>query len=493
MIKSAFFLFTVLFFAFTISDGPVQGQESGQQTGIGSSNLKPDEITAVSSFTTSGRQVHLNGAPFYAKGVGYQPVPKGETPANFPNGDYFTSNYAHIYKPDVDKMRAMGVNLIKIYSWYPDHDHNDFLNYCYNNGVNPIYVAVGYFLEAGRVISNKNEYINQFRILAQHTYQHPAILGYMIGNETNNEGDIHNPQYWSALNEMAGAVKGVTRNKLTFIALVDDGVRTVIQGDRQFPNLDVWGINVFRGKSLGNLYSSYADASTKPLFISEIGFSATVRENGQAEPMPNNAQGVADYCRLLMTEIGNNNSANDPSKVVAGTIWFMFCDEWWKQNCPQCWHGITCSPADHNYSNQENGAFPGKWDDQEWFGLYTIERSPRAAVDVLRSFWNPAISNNITKIGDNSGELPMNFHLYQNYPNPFNPSTKIKFEIPQQSLTSITVYDITGKEIAVLLNDVVQAGSYEVEFNGANVSSGIYFYRIVSNGFTDIKKMIMVK
>jgi len=345
MKKLSFLLLSLLLFAFNFSNEAKHAAQSMQQS-FGDLRI---ENTAADNFTVLGRQVLLNGQPFYAKGVGYQPIPVGEKPEDYPNGDYFTSNYAYIYKPDVDKMRAMGVNMIKIYSWYPDHDHNDFLNYCYNGGVNPIYVGVGYYIEAGAVISKKNVYIEQFKLLAQNTYQHPAIMGYMIGNETNNEDDINNPKYWSALNEMAGAIKAITTNKITFIANVDDGMNTVRKGDSQFSNLDVWGINVFRGRSLGNLYSTYASASSRPLFITEIGFSSTIRENNEPKPMPNNGQGVADYASSLLEEIKGNISAINKTKVVAGTMWFMFCDEWWKQNCPRCWNNIPCSPSVHNF------------------------------------------------------------------------------------------------------------------------------------------------
>jgi hypothetical protein len=488
MKKITFIMLPALVFAF-IAFGAKLSPNPETQTKV--SEQKTESITAVNNFTVSGRRVLLNGQPFYAKGVGYQPIPRGEEPKNYPNGDYFTSNYSYIYKPDLERMRAMGVNMIKIYSWYPDHDHSDFLKECWNNGVDPIYVGVGYFLEAGAVIRLKNEYINQFKILAQNTYTNPAIMGYMIGNETNNEDDINNPRYWAALNEMAGAIKAITTNKITFIAEVDDGMRTVIKGNSQFPNLDVWGINVFRGRSLTDIYTSFQSATTKPLFITEIGFSSTIRENGVPQPMPDNGQGVAFYAKLLLTEIGKNRSIDDPSRVVAGTIWFMFCDEWWKQNCPQCYNNIPCTPNNHDYSNVPNGNFPGGWDDQEWFGLYTIERSPREAVTVIKSFWKNSASPDNSIIS--TDQTPFQYKITQNYPNPFNPTTSIRYQTGNTGYVTLKVYDALGNEVAVLVNENQSSGMHEAIFDGSNLSSGVYFYKLQAGSFVETKKMLMIK
>lgn len=93
----------------------------------------------------------------------------------------------------------------------------------------------------------------------------------------------------------------------------------------------------------------------------------------------------------------------------------------------------------------------------------------------------------------NNNEIPEKFELSQNYPNPFNPSTKISFSIPKLELVNITVYDITGKETAVLVNENMNAGSHEVTFNASGLSSGIYFYTIRATGYTSTKKMILAK
>ncbi len=88
---------------------------------------------------------------------------------------------------------------------------------------------------------------------------------------------------------------------------------------------------------------------------------------------------------------------------------------------------------------------------------------------------------------------PENYSLSQNYPNPFNPITKINFSLPKQGFVTLIIYDILGREIKTLINEIKRAGNYTVDFNGSEFSSGVYFYRLETNGFSDVKRMIMIK
>ncbi|HCY74493.1 MAG TPA: hypothetical protein DHV28_01100 [Ignavibacteriales bacterium] len=83
--------------------------------------------------------------------------------------------------------------------------------------------------------------------------------------------------------------------------------------------------------------------------------------------------------------------------------------------------------------------------------------------------------------------------LYQNYPNPFNPSTTISFSIPQAGQTKISVYDMLGTEVEILVNQYLEAGLHQTQFNAKNLASGIYIYRIESGNFTQAKRMILLK
>lgn len=88
---------------------------------------------------------------------------------------------------------------------------------------------------------------------------------------------------------------------------------------------------------------------------------------------------------------------------------------------------------------------------------------------------------------------PIAYLLLQNYPNPFNPSTTINYQIPELSFVTIKVYDVLGNEVATLVNEEKSAGSYEIEFDGNELTSGIYFYRIQAGNFVETKKMILLK
>lgn len=90
-------------------------------------------------------------------------------------------------------------------------------------------------------------------------------------------------------------------------------------------------------------------------------------------------------------------------------------------------------------------------------------------------------------------DIPDEYSINQNFPNPFNPLTIIKFGIPEDNFVSIKIYDITGKEIAELLNDFKKAGRYEVKFNASAFASGVYYYKITAGSYVMIRKMILVK
>jgi hypothetical protein len=109
----------------------------------------------------------------------------------------------------------------------------------------------------------------------------------------------------------------------------------------------------------------------------------------------------------------------------------------------------------------------------------------------------------LTSIKNNKIILPTSIKLYQNYPNPFNPTTTIQYTLPlarsplqggaRGGLVTLKVYDILGREIATLVNEEQKAGNYKVEFNGANLSSGVYFYQLRAGNYTATKKLLLLK
>ena len=91
------------------------------------------------------------------------------------------------------------------------------------------------------------------------------------------------------------------------------------------------------------------------------------------------------------------------------------------------------------------------------------------------------------------GVIPAEFSLKQNYPNPFNPSTKIGFTLPSESNVKISIYNLIGQKVAEVVNSKFTAGNHSIDFNGSNLSSGIYLYKIEAGSFSSVKKMQLIK
>jgi hypothetical protein len=117
--------------------------------------------------------------------------------------------------------------------------------------------------------------------------------------------------------------------------------------------------------------------------------------------------------------------------------------------------------------------------------------------------YSDAVQAEITGVAESSTDLPAHVSLGQNYPNPFNPATKIQFTIVNRQLTSVKVYDVLGREVATLVNEVKEPGTYTVEFsakggsasggNASSLASGVYFYRLSAGNYVATHKMILMR
>jgi hypothetical protein len=101
--------------------------------------------------------------------------------------------------------------------------------------------------------------------------------------------------------------------------------------------------------------------------------------------------------------------------------------------------------------------------------------------------------SNTVGIKKQNTRIPKKYHLLQNYPNPFNPSTNISFEIPKKSFVKLSVYDINGRLIRILVNETKSKRKYIVGFNAGDLPSGVYFYRLITDEYIDTKKMVLLK
>jgi hypothetical protein len=154
-------------------------------------------------------------------------------------------------------------------------------------------------------------------------------------------------------------------------------------------------------------------------------------------------------------------------------------------------------PVDLSYSNADlltgaTGGFPVG--DLNWFptakATWAAQRdAENTAITTALNAGTKTIATDVDKVED----LPIAFQLQQNYPNPFNPSTKITFSLAHSANTSLKVFDMLGREVATLVNGYTVSGTHDVQFNAMNLASGIYYYKLTSGNFTEVKKMVLLK
>jgi hypothetical protein len=145
----------------------------------------------------------------------------------------------------------------------------------------------------------------------------------------------------------------------------------------------------------------------------------------------------------------------------------------------------------------------------EWINLGSVNAAGNSTNPVQYSFVDNNILSSIyyyrlkqidfdgsfsySNVVEINADLPTEFKLSQNYPNPFNPTTKISYSVPFDSKVTISVYSVTGELIAELLSDFVSAGVYSVDFDGSNLASGMYIYRMTAGNFIQTNKMMLLK
>ena len=195
--------------------------------------------------------------------------------------------------------------------------------------------------------------------------------------------------------------------------------------------------------------------------------------------------GLASYNALNVTTNSGTNWSALTSPVATNTAGiFGTGSEWWV---------ATQNTTVHYSSN--NGA--------AWSTAYTAPDGTFYHIAGSRTgstIWGVRNNGKISRYGTPisgittvGSEIPSSYSVSQNYPNPFNPTTKINFALPKSGLVTMKVYDILGKEVATLVNEVKNAGSYSVDFNASNLTSGMYFYKVSVNGFSEVRKMMLIK
>jgi hypothetical protein len=247
----------------------------------------------------------------------------------------------------------------------------------------------------------------------------------------------------------------------------------------------------------GNLYSDTASAQNKPLpqpmmTIKTQAFFDTVANGVKLFPFMSRA---------------NLHDATDPGFLLPPTNqdsikafllgrWLTGANVNWAYNPLDDINGVWPFNESLTYTNATLktagiGGFP-IGDLYRWFPTqYTAWKAQETAENQTINSW---LTSGITSaVKGTPGNLPHEYSMSQNYPNPFNPTTNIKYSVPVSGYVSLKVFNILGQEVATLFEGFQKNGSYNVDFDASRLTSGVYLYRIQSNGFTQTKKMILMK
>jgi hypothetical protein len=371
---------------------------------------------AAGEFSVSGRDIFLNGVEFEARGVCYQPTPIGESGGLSPFGDYYTLSTRNqaLWERDFKNFRKMGVNVIRLYGWTLGADHTAFLSKAYNGGSDSIYVLVNRWISPETDWTDTtavNALIADWQIFATELANNPAVMGFLIGNETNAKfnsaiGMVNGDSafYWDAMKQVASAVKAIAPNKLVSVAITDR-LNQVATFDANLEIFDFWAMQVYRGDSFYSLFTDYANVSSKPLMITEFGYDAL---DGRTDTeWADNGKVPADAMEKLFKELRDDDISMD---VVAGVFVFEYADEWWK---------------DLDAGNLNAQDFGPRWTapfidgqgNEEWWGIFRIANNgsdidilePRRLFYRIAAIWNPPFET-VLKASPGGPNLAFSFH-----------------------------------------------------------------------------------
>jgi hypothetical protein len=301
--------------------------------------------------SVSGRQLFVNDAPYFMKGICYHPVEKGSETRSFDRID-----------ADLEIMRDAGINTIRVYLPITERSVLDKIEAA---GLKVI-IGIGYN-QGGKndILSGSYlEYVNTYK-------DHNAILLWELGNEYNYhpewfDGSVSN--WYSAMNAAAKAIKEVDSRRPVSTAHgeLPDSLALAMS-----PDIDVWGMNVYRWDNPETLFEQWAEISEKPMFLSEAGADSymTAAMNGYEEGENEKAQ--ADAVRKILEDVVKNKD------VCSGVTLFAFADEWWKAG----------NPDEHDKGGWAPNSFGVPYDgapNEEYWGILDIDRNPKAAYLVVK-------------------------------------------------------------------------------------------------------------
>lgn len=242
-------------------------------------------------------------------------------------------------------------------------------------------------------------------------------------------------------------------------------------------------------------------------FGSSESYNATVGVSGAAVHVAwqDTRYGIEEIFYMRSSDGGLTWSSERRMTNNSGISWYPAISVL-QNNVHLAWQDNTTGNYEIYYDCSTDGGIT--WEQITQLTIDTAE-SLRPAIAVLDSYvhvvWNDKRDGNFevyykrnptgNPIGINniSSKIPSVYSLSQNYPNPFNPITKIKFDVTKLSSVKIIVYNVSGREVVTLVNERLNPGTYETTFDGSSLTSGVYFYKMVTDGFSETRKMILIK
>ncbi len=391
------------------------------------------------SVTVQGREIRVNNLKYTIRGVCYNPVAKGDSrfnPLDFSHIDQDIAlmtqakiNTIRTYVPItnvtvLDKLAAAGIKVIIGFPnyddtfQYPDINHNTYVNY-----------------------------INTYK-------NHAAILMWELGNEYNYHPEWFNNNinnWYTILNTTAADIHSLDPNHPVSTAHGEVPTATVLN---LCPNIDVWGMNVYRWDNPSGAISDFAARSTKPCYLSETGGDRY-----------NTTSGIEDQQAQANANLTIWNNIKGNLDICSGVTYFAFVDEWWKSGNNST-HDVTGFSMSIPYDNYAS---------EEWWGIVDIDRNITLAYTALKNAFTEFTAGNSENI------LSAKYRIY---PNPVEDN--LLFDPPGDGSYRVQIWKATGEKIYE--KDIFS----EENINLSALSSGVYFI-VIENSQGKIREKFIKK
>ena len=366
-------------------------------------------VSAPSLVTVSGTRLMVRkrlatgelgfSAPYFIRGVCYSPasITTATTTIDPDNATIRRQEFGEWFRTDIPLLRAINVNTVRLFidpgfSGQLGRTGLAMLDEFWRNGIMVIMTVDNGINDTNHIASAVNFYKD-----------HPAVLGWSLGSEWNQS------RYFGVANSILDAAQR-TENAARLIQVLDSAHPVVssygeidIQSsglrladtknyvNNVCPSVALWSLNVYRGRSFGNLFRQWASITSKPCFLGEFGIDA-FRASALMNPNPPgtvNEDEQASWVLSLWNEISQHSSEKNATDVCVGGTVFEFCDEWWKISTPQ-----RAGPSKHDTGGWFSGAFPDGMGNEEFFGIYTIDRTPRKLATMLTAAFDVIVLAN---------------------------------------------------------------------------------------------------